>query len=234
VTGAPVAAASVLVVEHDVEVGRPLVEQLAADGYRARLTGSTEHARALARSDQPAVVVIGELCPPSTALALLAEIRAGEQDVWWSGLPVIVCGVPAQEADLLRAFDAGASDFLTHPPRYLELRARLRALLLRAPARGVHRLTIDTLQIDLDACAVWVREQPVRLARLEYELLAKLACEPQRVFTKPELLHTVWGHRVPLTTRTLDTHASRLRRKLRAAGGARWVVNVRGVGYRLL
>ena len=73
----------------------------------------------------------------------------------------------------------------------------------------------------------------MQLRRLEYELLVHLAREPPRVFAKQELLRDVWGYPTPVSTRTLDTHASRLRRKLRAEG-ERWVVNVRGVGYRLI
>ena len=77
-----------------------------------------------------------------------------------------------------------------------------------------------------------VSEQPVDLCRREYELLVHLASDPERVFTKTELLRSVWGFQTPGTTRTVDSHACRLRRKLSAVGG-RWVVNVWGVGYRL-
>jgi DNA-binding response OmpR family regulator len=75
--------------------------------------------------------------------------------------------------------------------------------------------------------------EQMRLRRLEYELLVRLASSPRRVFRKQELLSTVWGYPTA-TTRTLDSHASRLRRKLAAAAGEEgWVINVRGVGYRL-
>ncbi len=76
--------------------------------------------------------------------------------------------------------------------------------------------------------------RPLSLRRLEYELLLHLAREPQRVCAKQELLRAVWGYPTSVCTRTLDSHASRLRRKLRAEGGEPWVVNVRGVGYRLI
>jgi DNA-binding response OmpR family regulator len=74
----------------------------------------------------------------------------------------------------------------------------------------------------------------VDLCRLEYELLVRLASEPSRVFRKDELLRTVWGYRSDGVTRTVDSHASRLRRKLELDDGQRWVINVWGVGYRLI
>ena len=232
----------VLVVEHDERIAGPLVAQLTADGYRVQLARTAEHARVLACAHPPGIALLGELDTPRAALELLVEIRGcgllprgGTRSPWLEGLPVIVMSPHAAEPDLLRAFDAGADDFLGRPPRYLELRARLRALLLRAAGdRGSRRVAVGPLAIDLHAHAVDLHGRPVQLRRLEYELLVHLAGEPQRVFAKGELLRAVWGHPVPVSTRTLDSHASRLRRKLRAEGDERWVVNVRGVGYRLI
>jgi DNA-binding response OmpR family regulator len=231
----------VLVVEHDERIARPLVEQLVADGYRARLARTTEHARVLARADPPHLALLGELETPRAALELLAEIRGGPlarpgaPNPWPAGLPVIVMSPQAEQPDLLRAFDAGADDFLVRPPGYLELRARLRALLTRtAGDRDSRRVDVGPLAIDLHAHAVNLHGRPLRLRRLEYELLVYLAGEPRRVFAKGELLRAVWGYPVPVSTRTLDSHSSRLRRKLRVEGDEQWVVNVRGVGYRLI
>jgi DNA-binding response OmpR family regulator len=88
--------------------------------------------------------------------------------------------------------------------------------------------------VDRATRRVTVRDRPVPLSGKQYELLAKLATDPHRVFTRDELLRDVWGYRAASRTRTLDSHASRLRSKLDEAGGGPYVLNVWGVGYRLL
>ena len=221
----------ILVVEHDAEVGRPLVDQLDADGYAARLALTAEHARVTARSSPPAAVVLCDLEQPCAALGLLAEVREGE-DPWPESLPVIVVSTRAQEPDLLRAFDTGADDFIARSASYLELRARLRALLRRATP-DARRIQVGPLVVDARAHTVSLHGRTVELRRLEYGLLLCLASDPGRVFTKAELMRVVWGYPQAIDTRTLDSHASRLRGKLRAGGGERFIINVRGVGYRL-
>src|SRR5919109_3146591 len=174
-----------------------------------------------------------ELTRPVLVLAsdsLAADLCRRAADV-----PIIVLGRPDSDpVDRVRAFDGGCDDYVPRPFHYEELLARIRAVLRRASPPPRERIVVDELVIDRAARRVTVRDASVPLATKEYELLVKLAGEPSRVFTKEQLLREVWGFRSLGRTRTLDSHASRLRRKLAAAVPGCFVVNVWGVGYRLL
>jgi DNA-binding response OmpR family regulator len=228
-------ALPILLADSEAHLLHVLAEQLRRDGYAVSPASTTQHARVLARGCHPQAAIIGELGSPRGALDLLAEIRHGVG--WDERLPVIVLGSPGRRLDLLRAYETGADDFIARPPTYIELRARLRALLRRAAAaQGQATLRVGPLLVEPSARAVLLRDRTVVLSRLEYELLLYLAREPERVFAKSELLRAIWGLQAPGPTRTLDSHASRLRRKLAEADSSpapRWLVSVRGVGYRL-
>ena len=150
-------------------------------------------------------------------------------------LPVIVLGGPESDAvDRVRALEDGADDVLARPFHYEELLARIRAVLRRVSPELQERLVAGELRVDRATRRVTVCGEPVALAGKEFELLVKLASDPHRVFTKEQLLREVWGFRSLGRTRTLDSHASRLRRKLARDGAGPFVVNLWGVGYRLL
>jgi DNA-binding response OmpR family regulator len=228
---------SILVVESDSQFGQALVEQLHADGYRAELARSAEHARVLAGRRELKLAVLGSLDSPRGALELLEEIRKDRGCApWEQELPTIVVGSQARATDMLRAFEAGADDFVARPAGYLELRARLRAVLRRSENAAMRSgtLQVGPLTIDSSAHTVSLQGGTVQLRRMEFDLLVQLASEPQRVFAKDELLRVVWGYRASGSTRTVDSHASRLRRKLEQQSTRRWVINVWGVGYRLI
>jgi DNA-binding response OmpR family regulator len=232
--------ATILVAESNASIGRELVDQLRADRYSAALARTAEHARTLAQAQPIRAIVLGELDAPRGALDLLKEVRCrgGESrgvSVWDEHLPAIVISPGAMQLDLLRAFEMGADDFTAHPVSYLELRARLRAVLRRAEGLPSMRLLrVGLLEIDTDAHVVRIADAPVELCRLEYELLVHLARNPTGVCSKQELLRAIWRQRADRGARTVDSHASRLRRKLGAGGAPGLVVNVWGVGYRLL
>jgi len=150
-------------------------------------------------------------------------------------LPVIVLGGPDTDAvDRIRALEDGADDVLARPFHYGELLARIHAVLRRVSPEPPERLSVGELAIDRATRRVTIRGEAVALAGKEFELLVKLASDPYRVFTKEQLLREVWGYRSLGRTRTLDSHASRLRRKLARDGAGPFVVNLWGVGYKLL
>lgn len=162
--------------------------------------------------------------------AALEDCRARHGDV-----PVIVLGDSHSDAvDRVRALERGCDDFLVRPFSYEELLARIRAVLRRTSPVPHEVRRAGAITADLATRTVRVADVAVALAGKEYELLLKLLTDPTRVFTKEQLLRDVWGFRSLGRTRTLDSHASRLRRKLAAAGAGDVVVNIWGVGYRLL
>jgi DNA-binding response OmpR family regulator len=178
--------------------------------------------------------VVGEETRPDLVLlgdtAALDEYRARHGDV-----PMIVLGEPESDAvDRVRALERGCDDFLVRPFAYEELLARIRAVLRRTNPSPHETRRAGPIAADLATRCVTVDGKPVRLAGKEYELLLKLMTDPTRVFTKEQLLREVWGFRSLGRTRTLDSHASRLRRKLDAAVPGEYVLNVWGVGYRLV
>jgi DNA-binding response OmpR family regulator len=225
----------ILVIEGDDCLGQAITDQLTADEYPAHLANSSSAAAAIAHSEPPALVILGVLDAPRDALRLLRTIRASRPgSPWHPDVPVIMLSPECEQTDLLRAFDAGTDDFLEYPPTYLELRARLRAVLRRAGSLTAHPvLQVGPLRIDTAARTARLHDKHLELRQMEYELLVHLASEPTRVFRAAELLRNVWGYPESVRTRTVHSHASRLRRKLNANGG-RWIINVHGVGYRLI
>jgi DNA-binding response OmpR family regulator len=157
-------------------------------------------------------------------------------DRWVERAPVIVLGrEEADTVDRIHAFRRGCDDYMVTPFDYQELVERIRAVLRRARPDAPEVLEAGPVRIDTHTRDVRVGGRRIHLSQKEYELLVQLAREPERVFTKAELLYEVWEYRAPARTRTLDSHASRLRRKLREAGtNDALVENVWGVGYRLL
>ena len=149
-------------------------------------------------------------------------------------LPVLVLSGRGEELDRVRGFDRGADDYVVKPFSYPELRRRIESLLRRTGERVLSGLvSVGELQIDPVSRDVRLGGERAVLSQKEFALLLALAAQPTRVFTKEELLRDVWGYRAMGRTRTLDSHACRLRTKLAAAGG-QYVVNVWGVGYRLV
>ena len=221
--------AALLLAEPEAAIRDYLERQLQNDGFHVLQAAFGGEALALAERTQPDLI----LC---SKLDLCARLREGEPGRTWNrNVPVIVLGPEEADAvDRVRAFQRGADDYLHLPLVYDELLARIRAVLRRTAPPAPHRVEVGELAIDLPARVVTVRGVTVYLAGKEFELLAALASEPNRVFTKDELLRDVWGYRSFTRTRTLDSHVSRLRQKLERTPGDRFVVNVWGVGYKLV
>jgi len=224
--------ATVVVCEDDDPTRELLCDHLTADRYRALPAPSASDALRLCGYNHPDMMLLDLGLPDAPGIDVLREIRSGGER-FDPELPVLVLSGKTSEADRLRGFEAGADDYLQKPFHYPELLARVAAVLRRRSGRRQGPIRVGDLSVDPVTRRVRVDGREVQLANKEFALLSALASEPRRVFTKDELLRDVWGFRSKGRTRTLDSHASRLRRKL-DPDGARYVFNCWGVGYRLL
>jgi DNA-binding response OmpR family regulator len=225
---------ALLLAEPEPETRGYLERHLVEDGFEVVGAAATSETLDLAERTNPDLVLLG--IGDGSGLDLCSRLRDGEPGRSWNReVPVIVLGQEEADAvDRVRAFARGCDDYVPRPFAYDELVARIRAVLRRYGPLPHERLEAGEIVVDRIARIVTVRGRPVPLAAKEYELLVKLASEPTRVFTKEQLLRDVWGFRSLGRTRTVDSHASRLRRKLAADSSTPYVVNVWGVGYRLL
>jgi DNA-binding response OmpR family regulator len=229
-------APTILLVEDDSVLATFLADNLSADGYEPVVAETVRDALRALEFRRPHLAVVDLGLPDGSGLELIERVRGANGLVSRLDptVPLIVLSARSGDLDRVRCFERGADDFVAKPFSYGELRLRIAALLRRAlPRPGAGRLCVGELEVDSLAREVRLRGRRLALSQKEFALLRALATEPTRVMTKAELLRDVWGYRTLGTTRTLDSHACRLRHKL-GVDGDRFVVNVWGVGYRLV
>ena len=166
---------------------------------------------------------------------LVLAASFNDAELWVERAPVILIGSErAGSVECIDALRRGCDDYVERPFEYQELVERIRAVLRRTRPRDPEVVEAPPVRIEPRTRVASIDGRRVTLSQMEFELLLTLARDPDRVFTKTELLRDVWGYRVSARTRTVDSHASRLRRKLREAGApVELVNNVWRVGYRL-
>jgi two-component system phosphate regulon response regulator PhoB len=228
----------VLVVDDEPHILSFLAENLVTDDFVVHAAPSLAHARSKLNAHRPDLILLDVGLPDGSGFELCREIRSSDPLLvrYSPDVAVIMLTARAEEVDRVRGFERGADDFLAKPFHYPELVARMSALLRRTRASaGRDVVQAAGINLDLTSREVFVSGEPVSLSAKEFMLLAALAREPRRVFRKQELLESVWGYRSSGATRTLDSHASRLRQKLRAVATDRsYISNVWGIGYRLV
>ena len=228
---------TIMVVEDDDATREFLADNLEADSYDVVTAASGQQAFNLLEVKDCDLMLLDVMLPDSSGFELCRRLRTADGIAQRidPDLPVIMLSGRTSETDRVRGFARGADDYVPKPFHYPELAARIETVLRRSRGRrerGV--ITVGDLRLDPASREVRMEGEKVDLSAKEFALLHALAADPLRVFTKEELLRDVWGFQLMGSTRTLDSHASRVRRKLApAAAGRRWIVNVWGVGYRL-
>ena len=218
----------VLVVEDEPDIVTPLVQPLEREGYVVDQATTGQGALSATANEAYDVVILDLGLPDVDGLEVCRMLRAADYD----GAVLILSG-RTRELDRVVGLDAGADDYVAKPFGLAELLARLRALLRRTSARDGESAADRRLQVDVDAHRVHVGEREVLLTSKEFDVLAVLAANRDKVVSRSQLMSEVWAEGWYGSTKTLDVTIGRLRQKLERAAPAERVITVRGVGFRL-
>jgi DNA-binding response OmpR family regulator len=210
-----------------VEIVRLYLKQ---EGYEVVVTQDGLEGLRLARELEPDLIILDLMLPKLDGLAICREIR---EESW---VPIIMLTARVEEEDRLTGLNLGADDYISKPFSPKELVARVKAVLRRSDPDVVERepqqFSFGGINVDLNLHEVKVRDKLIPLTPAETRLLTLLIREPRRVFTRQQIIDGVFGNDYESIDRTVDSHISNLRRKLRAGSG-RYIQTIHGVGYRL-
>ncbi len=223
----------ILIIEDDRKTADLLRLYLERDGYTTRVAHDGPRGLALAQTTHPAAIVLDLMLPEMDGLDVCHALRASGDD---PGVPILMLTARSTEDDLIFGLEVGADDYLTKPFSPRELVARVRALVRRGGNGDAppDLITVDDLRIDLLAHEVRHGDAVLPLTPAEFRLLATLAAEPGRAFSRQTLLDRVFGLTYDGLPRTIDVHVLRLRKKLRHdPDGPELIETVYGYGYRL-
>ena len=221
----------ILVVDDEALLVKGIRFNLQQDGYEV-ITGSDGvEAVELASSEHPDLIVLDVMMPRLDGLGACSKIRE------FSDVPIILLTAKAEDMDKLLGFDRGADDYLTKPFNILELKARIRAMLRRSSAPSKkeepkNELTGGPIRLDLDSRNAWRGSESVDLTAKEFDVIEFLMRNPNRVYSRENLLDTIWAYEYRSDIRTVDVHIRRLREKLEEnPAEPKHIMTKWGVGY---
>ena len=217
----------ILIVEDEANIRELLRLYLEREGYTVLEAENGVEGIKKWKSDKPDMLLLDVMMPVMDGWEVCKEIRA-ESDV-----PIILLTAKGETADRVSGLEMGADDYIVKPLEMPEVIARVRAVFRRiAPDDAPEKLTFDNLVIDKQAYDLVIKGKRVDAPPKEIELLYFLASNPNRVFTRAQLLDEVWGFDYFGDTRTVDVHVKRLREKLEGVSDKWEVKTVWGVGYK--
>lgn len=224
--------ALVLIVEDDPTMADMVAYNLRRQGLDVDIARDGPAGLQRARAQDVSLVLLDVMLPSLDGVQVAEQLRAARPN-----LPILMLTARGEEETKMRGFAAGADDFLTKPFSMEELVVRVKALVRRSRAEALRTETPAEIRFgDLALVArdfrCWVADQEVALRPKEFSLLARLASEPGRLFSRLELAEEIWGYTHLGDTRTIDTHVKNLRRKVEDVSAYHFIETVRGLGYR--
>ncbi len=221
----------VLIAEDDQSVIELLRYNLEKEDYEVSAAMDGDEALMMVGERAPDLLLLDWMLPKVPGIELCRRVRSRPET---RNMPVIMITARTEEPDRIRGLDTGADDYITKPFSPTELSARIRAVLRRIrPGLVEDKVTVGDIVIDRVAHAVIRNGEQLHLGPTEFRLLDYFMQHPGRVFSREQLLDTVWGSDVYVEARTVDVHVGRLRKALRKNGGEDPIRTVRSAGYAL-
>ncbi len=224
-------AKKVLVVDDEKLIVKGIRFSLEQDGYEVTCAYDGEEALQKAKETEYDIILLDLMLPRMPGLEVCQQIRE------FSSVPIIMLTAKGEDMDKIMGLEYGADDYITKPFNILEVKARIKAILRRAakeaPVREVSRkIEINGLRMDCDARRVFVEDKEIYLTAKEFDVLELLAFNPNKVYSRENLLNIVWGYEYPGDVRTVDVHIRRLREKIeKNPSDPKYVHTKWGVGY---
>jgi len=219
----------VLVVEDDPDISAMLEYALSNADWRAIAVSNCQGALQELAGTVPNLVLLDWMLPDMSGIELLRRIR---REPRLREIPVIMLTARGEEADRVRGLESGADDYVVKPFSLRELKARINTHLRKQVSARTTTFSINGLVLDQASYRTTVNGEPIELGPTEFRLLRHFMSHRDRVFTRSQLLDTVWGANVYIEERTVDVHIRRLRKALEPFDKQCLIQTVRGAGYR--
>ena len=221
----------VLVVDDEKLIVKGIRFSLEQDGYEVDCAYDGEEALQMASEKEYDVILLDIMLPKLTGLEVCQQLRET------SDVPIIMLTAKGDDMDKILGLDYGADDYITKPFNILEVKARMKAILRRSkseklPVKNPSEIVSGALRLDTDNRRAYIDGREVNLTAKEFDVLELLATNPDKVYSRTDLLSIIWGREYPGDERTVDVHVRRLREKIEASpGDPRYVRTKWGVGY---
>ena len=219
---------TILVVEDDKSLLPMITYNIEKNGFQVNSATNGEDALLLMKEEIPSLAIFDWMIPAPSGLELCKIVRRKPET---SNLPIIMLTAKEEEEDRVRGLDCGADDYITKPFSPAELIARIKALLRRSSSSQDQVLEFEDIKILTNQHKVYRGEARVHLGPTEYKLLKHFIENPGRVYSREQLLDSVWGHGIYVESRTVDTHIRRLRKAMNLKGTKNFIRTIRAAGY---
>ncbi len=219
---------TILVVEDDKSLLPMITYNIEKNGFQVKSATNGEDALLLIKEEIPSLAIFDWMIPEPNGLELCKILRRKQET---SNLPIIMLTAREEEEDRIRGLEYGADDYISKPFSPAELIARIKALIRRSTSTQNNILEFEDIKIFDNEHKVFRGKTRIHLGPTEYNLLKHLMENPCRVFSREQLLDSVWGHGIYVERRTVDTHIRRLRKSLNIEGKKNFIRTIRSSGY---